>query len=216
MVDSGCNSCLLPIEENGLKNVLAAFPFQQFKWQISMGRGVAALQSPVLYVYPTLGKIGITIATDIKPLSVEVDYLRFHLCYDDAKILVDDPLYKDVFSRDKLEKFVSQMEVLIKLSPDVKDVGKRRKHALLGQQLIGEDSIISIQYKNVFYLVNTSDPVELSLDKIVNTSFALKVRSEELIEKNFEQDEFHYLEEDDHDSADMEAYDDNIMVIDQF
>ncbi len=92
LVDSGCSSTLLPINEGELVKVLECFPPVLYKWIVSTGSGVSSVQSPIILISPTKDnkekKIRVELCRDIGPFVCNIDFIRFHLCLDYVKTLI--------------------------------------------------------------------------------------------------------------------------------
>ena len=193
MIDTGCNSILLPLQKDELPALAKAFPFDSFFWDVGNSRGVAS-RSLTLKIAPSVpgNRIPIRLCYDLlrpeKPC--EVDFLRFHLCSEDAVVLRDDPAFFDnLLENGKLAitKFLDD--------PPSHD-GSRRTHALLGQAILQD--LVCIQHGSISIAVDSSR-FDLSWKVMRDIErFVLGASAETLPLP----DHFDDLEDDDHDGDD--------------
>jgi len=185
LIDTGCNSLLLPIEDGQLEELFEAFPFETYHWLVSGSKGVGALNSLVLMIKPHDATETIN-ATLHGNVSFQVPYLRFHLCYEDATELQSIA----EIQTDKLDNWLEVIASVRKLGVAC---GTRRTHALIGQMFL--QAYCCVQISELFMVLDTTFP----LVKLQNVLFHLQV------EANYEAAqimEFNDLEDDDHDGDD--------------
>jgi hypothetical protein len=182
------------VEKGQITHLLKSFPTPNFQWKIQTSSGVASLNSPVLVIRSQVGEIDVCLAQDLGGPVVKMPYLRFHLCVEDAHELValsPSPLISTEI--DELNKFISLVSAIKAQYPDLK-IAERRKHALLGQWVIGKYPSIQI------------GPICFLVDNTFDWSQVLKVASD--LDKLGEQalqnygSEFDDLEDEDHDEDD--------------
>eukprot|EP01133_Synstelium_polycarpum_P011520 gene11520-13442_t len=146
MLDSGCNTHLLSIPNEGLLTLFETFPTmvpndagETFTYTIRGGGGVVALQSPVLCISNNSAKgFIVQLCSDLYPYQfVHNDDLRVSLCYDDAVGLMAAHNSSTIVLRNsqRLRGFVDVINTLRTHHPGI-EVGTRRRHALLGRSLI--------------------------------------------------------------------------------
>ena len=138
MVDTGCNSHLLRIEPNSIKDIISKFPVASHEYKVySKSVGTGLVSSATLIVTPR-GKVMIQceLSRDLCPFLMTSNMVRFSLCYDDAieltHILNTDKDFKIVNSN-TLKTYITTIEMFKKID---KDAGRRRHHSLLGRSAI--------------------------------------------------------------------------------
>jgi hypothetical protein len=205
MIDTGCNTSLLPIHNVGVfKQLIERFPVKEYKWTIQGSSGVAAIPSPVLTVEPRLegGRIDVNISQGEGKYECKLESIRFHLCLEDARYLLKDEhsILEHVVNVEKLNIFVANMGIAKGM--------KRRTHALLGQSIIGKRCYA--QCGNVGIMSETIDDMIYSL-KVVDR---IESYGNSLVERHFQDGgkEFQDLEDEDHD--DDVAININMFAID--
>jgi len=203
MLDTGCNTTLLPIpDDESLMRILGAFPIDKYIWEISSGGGVAAVQSPVLQIKSMLPSERILVKLGEGNSKVhgvyicELDSLRFHVSHADATRIIGlgEHVTKSIVCIDRLSEFVATMEALVSIGMSSKDIAGRRKHALIGQGLISDLSLL--QSRKVSIL--TDHPISSSdTDRIIS----IANESDSVMRRSFFHNgkEFDDLEDDDHD-----------------
>jgi len=133
LLDTGCNSSLLNIEDGQLQSIFKAFPPQEYTYQISQGGGVATVQDPVMTITTLLRPIEWQLSIDLNQFNFTTVSLRFHICYDDAvEILKYAP---DFMHTGALSTYVKTMDV-VKSAVDKFETNRRRKHSLLGRTVL--------------------------------------------------------------------------------
>lgn len=149
MVDSGCNSILLPLQQGKLQETLDAFPEDKgFNCYFGISHGVSG-QSAVLRIKARNPSepILIKLAKDLFPnVEFKVKHLRFHLVQEDIESLRAD-------SR-MLARFEQEDRKAIQESKATNT--ERRKHALIGQSIMQQDDVSSLQHEGVCVLVRSS------------------------------------------------------------
>jgi hypothetical protein len=148
MIDSGCNSHLLPIPAGGLPVLFTTFPTlapnatgERFTYTLRSGGGVAALQPPVLCISNNAGNaFHIRLNWDLYPYEfIHTKYLQFSLCFDDVVDLIAAQTAGTILGlvgSQSLLTFVNTVTILRAALPGVA-IGERKRHALLGRSLIG-------------------------------------------------------------------------------
>jgi len=205
MVDTGCNTTLLPISSShALTDLMRHFPNTHYIWRISGSDGVGALNSPVLLISPLQGTVNVELAKDLKPYNIQLHFLRFHVCYDDAKSLLDTKEVA-IIKKDILSAFIKTIDAITKAVPNAK-VGIRRKHALLGQQVLGQPSLVTVQHGDIFLVTDTINPLDLSIKSLSNTVAHLSALCETITKTKFAPKEFDDLEDEDHDCGEREPF----------
>jgi hypothetical protein len=160
MVDTGRNSTLLPLHEDRLPVLANLFPFGSFFWDVGNSHGVApkSLTLKISSAVPG-NRITINLCSDIlRPeKSYEVDFLKFHLCLEDAVAIRGDPSFFD----NLLENGRKVIGEFLQAPPAHN--GTRRTHALLGQAVL--QNLICIQHGSVCLAVEPQH-FELTWDKL--------------------------------------------------
>ena len=194
MVDSGCNSFLLPFPQKETENggfevdtaALKPFLGDEFKWSISSRGGTGTIRSMVLRIRPrmdtgTMGEMQLAFARPI-----EMNYLRFHLGSSAADALKDHqkllPAHKEA-----LREFLTQLDGRH---------SKERKHVLLGQHYL--DQVCCIQNGPVMFMIQKDSTESIDIRQV---SKLCDLFASPLVE-SFE--EFDDLEDEDHDGDDNE------------
>lgn len=195
MVDSGCNSLLLPFPQRDIEGgdsrpdleALAPFLGDEFKWTISSSGGTGAIGSKVLKVQQRLdnsSSIGVMQLAFARP--VNLTYLRFHLGSSAADALKDHPKLLPAH-KESLQDFLVQLGGR---------ESKERSHVLLGQYYL--DQVSCVQSGPVMFMLDktSSDPIIISRVAQQCDLFATP-----LVESF---DGFDDLEDEDHDGDDNE------------
>ena len=183
MIDNGCNSFLLPFNEEYTRTL---FSEERYKWKISQSKGTGAFKSPTLIIKITGGvsSLGSMSLAGSAPL-LELNRLRFHLGTESARLLSTHAKIDDN-GRTILTTFLSQMGNQI--SPE-------RRHVLLGQAYL--KNVLSLQLGGIFMM---GDPSVFPTNSDYN-------RVEGLLEPLREDfPEFDDLEDEDHDGDADEEY----------
>ncbi|CAB9528072.1 expressed unknown protein [Seminavis robusta] len=194
MVDSGCNSFLLPFpqreKDDGTFEIdmgaLEPFLGHQFRWSISGSSGTGAVGSKTLRIENRNNSVSVGSMQLACSSPVPLDYLRFHLgseaanaLKNHAKVLPDH--------RQALQDFLTALNG---------QVSKERKHVLLGQYYL--DQVCCIQRGSVMFMVDRDirDPINIAQVANQCDEFAYPLVG------NF--DGFDDLEDEDHDGDDNE------------
>jgi hypothetical protein len=160
MVDSGCNTILLPILNGDvLREMVNTFPMDHFTWEIAHSAGVGALCCPILTITPLYGKVSVQLAKEIRVCEFQVPYLRFHVCYDDATTMFKENFR--VFNREALGTFAQTVDAVSASVPQI-SIGHRRSYALLGQQFMGQD-LFTLQLRNILMVMESEAAKDLSV-----------------------------------------------------
>jgi hypothetical protein len=208
MVDSGCNSFLLPLKENQIEELVSKFKPDNSTWSISMGgsNGVAAVKNITLTIHQKPLRIDVKLCLNktedkLDMYETEVDFLRFHLCYKDVTDIKNYYDKKEIKLDEESYKRLGQYLSVVTNINSVNSLSKRRKHGLIGQTFLNDPNIMCIQSQDVYIVMKTprNDKQWASLNKIIREYIA---RSEILVHKSFESNEFDDLENEDHDAED--------------
>jgi len=119
----------------------------------------------------------------------DIEFLHFHLGYDDAKSLMGLTKVKnDPVSLKMLTEFISMCDS-VKLAVQGAKIGEQRKHALIGQTILNKKVVV--QRKDVMIVLDQNFPEEAVLcEQAVN-------KGKTLIGTSFlSQKEFDILEDD--------------------
>ena len=192
MVDSGCNSLLLPFpqaeQDDGTFEIdmgpLEPFLGNEFKWSISGSSGTGAVGSKTLRIENRNDSVPVGWMQLAFSRQVQLDYLRFHLGSGAAKALKNHgKLLRD--DKRALRDFLTALGGRI---------SKERKHALLGQYYL--DQVCCIQSGSVMFMVdrNISNPINIT--QVANQCDEFANR----LVRDF--DGFDDLEDEDHDGDD--------------
>jgi len=201
MLDSGCSTILLPIcSSQQITEMSTLFPLQRFNWQIGGSKGVGALHSPTLMIKPlpqeTKQTITVSLGQDVFTNTFELPFLRFHVCYDDAKQLnsIDRVIGKDI-----LQKFISTVENLQKVCPSI-SIAERRTHALVGQAILRQPGITCFQLPSIMIVAKlaTVDP-SLAITALGDLDRSLAGKCLEVVRRHFVEKEFQDLADEVHD-----------------
>ncbi|CAB9507023.1 expressed unknown protein [Seminavis robusta] len=132
MIDSGCNSLLLPFPQDGI-SALTAFQTNEFFWEISWSAGVGVINPPSLLIYcqETNEDVGNLVLADRQVVPLKM--LRFHLGSASARTLLDSGILVAAEAT-KLEQFLADLD------PRVSD---ERNCVLLGQAVFSQ--VFSLQ-----------------------------------------------------------------------
>jgi hypothetical protein len=143
MIDSGCNSILLPLRNaDSLREVAEIFSSLDYTWSICIGRGVSSTWATLKI--SSVGSIPIFLCEDVvrPPIRLNIEYLRFHLCVDDARTIVATPAY--------LAKLTDAgKQILTAFLQNPPNDSSRRAHALLGQKIISQ--FLTVQFNQIFF-----------------------------------------------------------------
>ena len=128
-----------------LDQLLDVFPVETHVWTASTSNGVNG-RGITLKVRNYAGLLQATLCKDIQnpehPCSLSLPMLRFHLCRDDACQLIrgSHPLFAALGP---------QEQSMIRLFVQNTNSSNRRIHALVGQTLLSNDSIFTIQHLGI-------------------------------------------------------------------
>lgn len=86
MVDTGCSSLLLPLADGDLNSLVSNFSPPAHSWRIGGSVGVGVLNSLTLILRHTTPDTDFKIR--LRDNELKSPYLRFHLCYEDAKVAI--------------------------------------------------------------------------------------------------------------------------------
>jgi len=184
MIDSGCGSLLLPLNQEVLETITKEYNSNDYVWKISKSKGVSA-EASVLIIEKAMSNFNVCISEDIFECKLEVTKLRFHICSEDSALILNNLKdYSKLASyKDKLEAFKD------------KNI-KRRTHVLLGQVICRDQRSASFQtvdiligYKELYDFSMIKDDLIMLLNrkKDMKESYGL---------------EFEDLEDEDHDCVD--------------
>ena len=186
MIDNGCNSFLLPFPAE--RSVLSQFMApEQYTWRVPHSTGTGTIRSPTLTIKHRLNLPIGDMRLDLQNRSVPLNHLRFHVDKGAAKFLLAlEGTDLDSHDRTHLQSFLNILG---------KNEGVHRRHVLLGQLFLKDKLCIQ------------SDPVFLIAEKnfdggAIQATLAQVQRIVAPMLENFE--EFHDLEDDDHDGDDNE------------
>jgi len=171
MIDSGCNSLLLPLAvetqilaqgetaQTSLSRLVVECG-ETFSWDISYSIGVAS-KTPVLILTP-LNNNKIPVRLSGSSMAINIDFLRFHLCYEDASRLHTE-LRDFLTLQGKAE--IDRYFAVPRVPTDAE--AKRRDHAILGQSLLMSRSppVVTILYEECIFLVQL-DAFDLNWDRL--------------------------------------------------
>lgn len=165
MVDSGCNTTLLPLAQGDIETLPKYFPPAMCGWSLSVAGGSAgSLSAPVLTLkwrddrpmeckFPEVG------------FTFHLQNLRFHLCSADVEALGK----MGIFTSGPNAKIIAQQ---LQLAATLKSLniafGSRRKHGLLGQGLLDDALYASFQYGPVLAIVEKSFDWSTIKETVVN------------------------------------------------
>lgn len=198
MFDTGCNTHLLPLEKDKINNIIELFPADKYVWQISGSKGTGALSPPVLIINSINGKsemFNVKISCDLYPFETFLEFLRFHLSYEDTVDLFKCSDFVSLSSNSKLilNNFIKTVESLKNIYPDIK-IGERRSHALFGQNFMNKKQLL--QKGNVSAVLSQ----DFNFKDVVSIYGQLEIMGKKAVEdiENFDD-----LEDEDHDATDL-------------
>jgi hypothetical protein len=206
MVDTGCNSLLLPLDGITLDLLSEHYSGNEFGWTICKSKGEAVV-SPLLVISACCPMMT-NLFANVFHFSVKLDHLRFHVSFEDAKDIISRRPKKlneaDILV---LEEFC-RIAQLIEKETGVK-IGKRRNYAILGQAVMKQDFCV-FQTPILTMFVHANDKLDLSYEKEVARALW------EIFRSDFDSDEeFQNMEDFDHGGEDpleweIDAVDENI------
>ncbi len=149
MVDSGCNTILLPLAEGQLETFPELFPKSDFDWIVSQSKGVSS-STPTLLIEPKTGDSieAHLLKSYFKTPQLHLELLRFHLCSDDYELMLKTPKLLDGVLSLEGEPF-DPKELHVQ-----SDKIPRRTHALLGQLAMLSRFHLSFQHDQYWALVD--------------------------------------------------------------
>lgn len=151
LVDSGCSSILLPIEENSLDSLFQRFPSDDFIASIGGSNGVGG--GSLVLLFCNVGRIGfeVKLCQDIvgHAESLTVENLRFSLCSEDSAAILESQDLRNRFGTAEIKKLQSSLDRTI----------ARRSHALLGQSVLKELSCIKFSTVEFYVRAELYTPI---------------------------------------------------------
>jgi hypothetical protein len=133
-IESGCNTHILPVINNQhLLDLTGFYPANDYIWIVTLGNGVSA-KSIVLKISSRRRhqKIVCGIGANLGASPFEMDYVRYYLCGDDIRYMVNDIASGE---SSRFHNFFNQKSRNT-LIANAASVALRRRHALLGQSLL--------------------------------------------------------------------------------
>jgi hypothetical protein len=184
MIDSGCNSFLLPFPEN--PNDLTSLEGDQYRWSISSSGGTGAIRSPTLRIERVgdrpVGQMRLAFST----VPVDLPSLRFHLGSESAASLLQHPKLIDIH-KNSLQAFLDSLGT---------SVSSERQHVLLGQFHL--DQVCCIQNGPVMIMLPKNHNLPVKIGDLCDSCAAF---ADPFV---VAYDGFHDLEDEDHDGDDQE------------
>jgi len=135
MVDGGCNSHLLPIEDKQIDELFVHFPPKDYIYTIETPGGVALIPALVLEIEHALKeRIPWYISQDFNPVELDSEYLRFSLCDADIRFLLDK-VNAGTFALAGAHKLQTYVDIVADLQAKypTAPLSKRRKLGLFGR-----------------------------------------------------------------------------------
>ena len=190
MLDSGCNSLLLPLSGTAaFSELLRLFPSSkevgECVWSIHTSKGVAS-QSLTLKI-SSVSPFQVSLCSNLLCESLQIPFLRFHLCFEDIQHLNDTPELRERLRSSCLQNIRNFLGSTARTP--------RRTHGLIGQTIL--QHYLSVQYDQVYFGVKFGDFSKERILKLNELMFALD--NDEELPENFDD-----LEDDDHDGDDEE------------
>ncbi len=144
MLDSGCNSALLALDETDVQGFLDRFPAEVFHFDFALGGGIAAV--PTLTLRVRRADNGV-IAAAVAGHPLHLAALRFHVSLAACRALLT--------ARPELQSaMVAEWMALVTL-PGVQ-APPARTCALLGQALMGRAGFVTVQCEEFMVLLNVT------------------------------------------------------------
>jgi len=206
MMDSGCGSLLLPLDNKSLDFITNNFSSHSYLWKVGGTKGVGALDSKTLTIDNLTGKFTIKLMTDILSYSKKVTKLRFHVSYHMALQLLDKPQIssneKNLANLKSHVNIIDEVNKILEKENSKGDVLKvERTHALIGQTFFGHKDVI--QKRDIMCVLKPQVLKKSLTDKF----FLMEKISRDIIKNNFQNAEFDDLEDQDHQNFDdIETY----------
>jgi hypothetical protein len=145
LCDTGCSTCLLPLEENQIDDIFLKFPKEDFIISINDSQNAGG-QSPVLKIKnKDKVEFELKFCQDIigNRVSISADLLRFSLCSSDVKKILETPAL--------LGRLNPQSAVNLRKDAVNCPNRQRRTHALLGLSILKKLS--SVRYSTIEFFV---------------------------------------------------------------
>lgn len=159
LVNSGCSSILLPIEENSLYNLFQLFPRDKFTASIGGSNDVGG--GSLVLLFCSIGRISfeVKLCQDIvgHDEALAIKTLRFSLCSEDSSAILQSQELRNRFGTAEIQKLELSMSRNI----------ARRSHALLGQSVLKELSCIKFSIVEFYVNAALYHPIswkDISLD----------------------------------------------------
>lgn len=181
MIDTGCNTSLLPTPD--VDELVEKFNRKEYAWTIKLANTVGDT-SVNLVITKIVGKIKSCIKSDHFNYCFETDSIRFHLNKETIDVLINRAL-------------ITANEIK-KLSNFGLNHLKTRKHGLIGQNILSDK--FCFQYKGVFCVLEIDSYNDLN--DLGAEILKLKMNEDAYITEHFDYEEFHDLEDEDHDEED--------------
>jgi hypothetical protein len=137
---------MLPILEGDLLKLINMFPYETHGWLVGKSTGVTTT-SLTLQIYNRAQKIKVCLCNDMKANltsgTVKFEYLRFHLCLQDAKDICDEtkPCHK------VYEWLLEEYIYLVREAINAAIPCRWRTHALLGQSILSKSKLTTVQQR---------------------------------------------------------------------
>jgi hypothetical protein len=151
MVDSGCSTHLLPLEEHKLGEMSHLFPTGAYIWRLTPGGSVNEATC-TLIILPTTGQaVSARLAiTETEHFEQQLRYLRFHVCRDDIQQVIQMHDHGSLVIRFQNTNRFPNFEQTVRNEP-FKFTEKRRLYALIGQDILAaEESCFNTQHKHYY------------------------------------------------------------------
>jgi hypothetical protein len=155
VASSGYKTHLLPLMEGQLDVLADKYPVTLYKWRIGAESGLISLQ-----VKPRSGKFTVHLCKDMTNKIVDLDYLIFHICSEDAQQLADKSSACHVIFESMSQ--VNRKRVLAFI--ERKCLVPRRNYALLGHSVMTRplnglmSRFITLQRGNLMFCMDITQP----------------------------------------------------------
>lgn len=152
MFDTGCNAHLLPLPEPGsLSDLWSKFPTPSYRWTLDAVDG-----APLVLVVMHPQAFHVRFSPEMLPhaTGVELAQLRFYLCADDLRALTRMKVLSSTMQAMAEARAVTAVQ-------DAYPTG-RRKHALIGQDILQRRATLFIQHGNMAALLDPTFPLTRS------------------------------------------------------
>ena len=212
MMDSGCGSFLLPLNDQSLNFITSNFSSHGYLWKVGGSKRVGAFDSQILTIDNLIGKFTVQLMTDTLSYSKQVTKLRFHVSYQMALNLLEKPQISS--NKENLANLKSHINIVDQISKILLKENNfsgeetflmgERTHALIGQTFFGNNDVI--QKRGIMCVIKPQALKKSLTEKF----FVMETISREIIKNNFKGDEFDDLEDQDHQTfEDIETYSNN-------